>query len=150
MHVPVFMVMRRIVTVGVPVLMPRLVRIIMMMFMGMAVGRGSALLCRWPNLGVSSRESLSTFCGSSPGSFLLEVFLVNSHSDPCQLPRLISLTCDQDIHLGCRDSTAIHFADLQLRAYAQRCDGILEQGSRDARVHQRAEEHVAADAGKTL
>ncbi len=55
-----------------------------------------------------------------------------------------------DVHLGPRDSPAGHLARLQPRADVQRRRGLLQRIQGNAGIHQRAQEHVAADSGKAL
>lgn|SRR5579875_2197225 len=51
---------------------------------------------------------------------------------------------------GSGDSAAQHFAHLDARAYVERCGCLLQKRERNARIDQRAQQHVAADAGKAL
>jgi hypothetical protein len=54
------------------------------------------------------------------------------------------------IDFGSGDSAAQHFAHFDARAYVERRGCFLEEREGDARINKRAEQHVAADAGKTL
>jgi hypothetical protein len=49
-----------------------------------------------------------------------------------------------------RNSAAVHPRNLQLRANIQRRNRIFQQARGHTRIHQRAQKHVAADAGKTV
>ena len=54
------------------------------------------------------------------------------------------------VHLGSSQAAAAHLAHLQARAHAERGRRPLKAVERNARVHHRAQQHIAADAGKTL
>ena len=55
-----------------------------------------------------------------------------------------------DVHLGCGQAAAAHLAHLEARAHIQHCRCLFKAGEGDARIHQGAEQHIAADAGKAL
>src|SRR6185437_14929224 len=55
-----------------------------------------------------------------------------------------------NIHLGGANAAAVHPGNLQPGAYPQRLDGLLQQLSGHTRVQQRAQKHVAADAGEAV
>ena len=50
------------------------------------------------------------------------------------------------VDLGSGQATAAHLAHLKTRAYIQRGRCFFETGKGDARIHQGAKQHVAADA----
>jgi hypothetical protein len=54
------------------------------------------------------------------------------------------------IDFGRRNSAAQHPRNLQARAYIHSRDCIFEELRRHSGIQQRAQEHVAADAGKTV
>ena len=54
------------------------------------------------------------------------------------------------IHLGGRYPAAIHARNFQLSSDVQRHDRVLQNLCGHAGIHQGAEEHVAADAGKAI
>ena len=64
-------------------------------------------------------------------------------------PTLMLLRCDH-VHLGPSDSAAHHLARLKPRAHVQIRGRLFKKTERDAGIHQRAQQHVAADPGKTL
>jgi hypothetical protein len=78
------------------------------------------------------------------------VFAATSNSHSRQLARLIDFTRHYDVHLGCGNAAAIDLVNAQFRANAKSSDSLLEQRDRNSGIHQRAEEHIAADAGKAL
>ena len=55
-----------------------------------------------------------------------------------------------DVDLGPGQSAAAHPVHLEARPYVQRCSRLFKQHERHARIHKRAQQHVAADAGETL
>jgi hypothetical protein len=59
------------------------------------------------------------------------------------------LVCDH-VHFGCGQAASAHLAHLQPRAHIQRGGRFLKTREGNARIHQRAQQHVAAYAGKTL
>ncbi len=69
---------------------------------------------------------------------------------PLQVPRRILLPIHPHIHLGGRDPAARHPRNLQPRLQVQARDSFLQQPGRNSGIHQRAQKHVAAHAGKTL
>ena len=56
----------------------------------------------------------------------------------------------ENVHLDCGKAAAAHLAHLQARAHIQRSGCFLQAGEGNARIHQGAQQHVAADAGKAL
>ena len=68
---------------------------------------------------------------------------------PARLAGLL-IRVDDDVNLRSRDSAASHLAHFEARTHVQGRSGLLEQGERNAGVHQRAEQHVAADAGEAI
>ena len=58
--------------------------------------------------------------------------------------------CDQHVDLGSADPAAIYFLELQLGPQAERRYALPQQLEADAGIDQGAQEHVAADAGKTF
>ena len=54
------------------------------------------------------------------------------------------------VHLGCGQAPAAHPTHLQARAHAQRSRCFFKTTEGNARIHQGAQQHVAAYAGKTL
>src|SRR5712671_1301764 len=73
---------------------------------------------------------------------------------PVLFSRRILLPVNVNIHLARGNSAAHHAGNLQPRTKIgrrfERRDGVLQQPWRHPRIHQRAEKHVAADAGKTF
>src|SRR5271166_4485096 len=69
---------------------------------------------------------------------------------PKLLPRHVLLAVHHNVELGSRDASPIHTGKLQGRSDVQVGDGLLEQLERNSGVEQRAQEHVAADAGETI
>ena len=69
---------------------------------------------------------------------------------PILLARHIFLALDPDVHLGRGNPTAHHSRNLQLRSEAERGHRVLQQARRHSGIYQSAEEHIAADAGKTF
>ena len=66
------------------------------------------------------------------------------------LARQFFFPVHKDIHLGRGDAAAIDPRNFQPRSDVQRRDRILEELGRHSRIDQRAEEHVAAHAGKAV
>src|SRR5271157_2647229 len=64
--------------------------------------------------------------------------------------RQVLFAVHQDVKFGGGDACPSHTRKLQRRADVQVRDGLLEQLERNAGVEQRAEKHIAADAGKTI
>jgi hypothetical protein len=54
------------------------------------------------------------------------------------------------VNLGCGQAAAAHLAHLKARAHVQRGRRFFKAAEGNARVHQGAQQHVAADAGKAL
>ena len=54
------------------------------------------------------------------------------------------------VHFGRRNSAAHHLAHLQPRAHIQRRSRLLQMSEGHTRVNQRAQQHIAAYAGKTF
>ena len=54
------------------------------------------------------------------------------------------------INLGPSQTGTGDFAHLEASAHIQRCGSLFDQRERNARVNERTEQHVAADAGKAL
>jgi hypothetical protein len=69
---------------------------------------------------------------------------------PELFPRQIFFVVHPHIGLGRRNSAAHDSRNLQPRAYAQRRHGIFQHLRRNSGIDERAQEHVAAYAGKTL
>ena len=69
---------------------------------------------------------------------------------PILLPRQILLPIHPNIHFRSRNPAAHNARNFQPRPHVQRRHSLLQQRSRNSGVHQRAQEHIAADAGKTL
>src|SRR5260370_26063911 len=69
---------------------------------------------------------------------------------PILLPRQILLPVDPNIHLRSRNPAAHHARSFQPTPHVQRRHSPLQQRSRNPGIHQRAQKHIAADAGKTL
>src|SRR5579863_1588754 len=69
---------------------------------------------------------------------------------PILLPRQILLSLHPHIHLRRRNSTPQHPRDLQPRPHSERSHGLFQHPSRNPGIHERAQKHVAAHAGKTL
>ena len=66
------------------------------------------------------------------------------------LARLILLTMRINIRLDRADAVARNTSNLQAGIDIQRCDCLFEELLRHTGIDQRAQEHVAADAGKTI
>jgi hypothetical protein len=66
------------------------------------------------------------------------------------LARQFLLPVDENIHFGRSDSAAIHSRNFQPRSDIQSCGSIFQELRRNSSVHQRAQKHVAADAGKAV
>ena len=60
------------------------------------------------------------------------------------------LVGSDDVYLGSGDAATADPAHLQARAHGQRSSRFLEEGKGHARIHQGAQKHVTAYAGKTL
>ena len=60
--------------------------------------------------------------------------------------RQILLSMRVHVDLCGRNSAARHARDFKSRTDIERVNGFLEQLRRHSRIHQRAQEHVAADA----
>src|ERR1700733_7941027 len=69
---------------------------------------------------------------------------------PILLPRQIFLPLHPHIHLSRRNSTPHHPRNLQLRPHSERRHSLLQHARRNPGIHNRAEKHVAAHAGKTF
>ena len=54
------------------------------------------------------------------------------------------------VHFGCGQAATVHLAHLQPRTNVQRSRGLRKASEGNARIHQRSQQHVAADAGKAL
>ena len=61
----------------------------------------------------------------------------------------LSVRCDH-VHFDCGDAASHHFAHFKTGAYVQRDGGLREGVEGNAGVNQCAEQHVAANAGKTF
>src|SRR5437870_11769552 len=71
------------------------------------------------------------------------------HSCPTASGRVL-FSVPNHLNLGCADAATSYPQDFQMRAYVEGGDGFLEKLGRDSGVHQRGEEHVAADSGKAV
>ena len=73
---------------------------------------------------------------------------------PMRFVRVRRLGClsllRDDVNFDRGQSAAAHLAHLQVRAHVQRRSGFLKGVKGNARVDKRAQQHVAAYAGKTL
>ena len=69
---------------------------------------------------------------------------------PILLPRQILLPVDVNIHLRGRNPAAYHTRNFQPRSDTECRHGFFQQPRRNSGIHQRAQKHVAAHAGKTL
>ena len=69
---------------------------------------------------------------------------------PVLFPRHVLLAIHPHVDLGCRNSVANDSRNLQPCAHAQRRDGFFQHPRRYSGVDERAQEHVAAHAGKAL
>ena len=69
---------------------------------------------------------------------------------PIFLPRRILLPIHPHIHLSRRNSTPHHPRNLEPRAHSERRHSLLQHARRNPGIHNRAEKHVAAHAGKTF
>ena len=68
----------------------------------------------------------------------------------CALGRIVCRPGVDDVHLGSGQAAAAHLAHLQARAHVERGGRLLKSVKGNARIHESAQQHVAADAGKTL
>jgi hypothetical protein len=57
---------------------------------------------------------------------------------------------DDDVDLGSREASASDFVHFELRADVQGRGGFFKQGEGYAGIHQSAEQHVSANAGKAV
>ena len=57
---------------------------------------------------------------------------------------------DDNIDLGSSEPAAAYLAHLQMSPDVECGRCFFKQGERHARIHKRAKQHVAADAGETL
>src|SRR5437899_773289 len=103
-----------------------------LMFMGVLMRMTMGMLMRMP------RDSML---------MMMFVFLPTL---PILLPRQVFFPININIHLGGRDPAAHHPRDFQPRAHLQSRNRLLQQSRRNSSIHQRAQKHVAADAGKTF
>jgi len=55
-----------------------------------------------------------------------------------------------DIHFGCGNAAAGHFAGFEPRAYVERDGRLSERVKGGTGIHQRAQKHVAAYTGKAF
>src|ERR1700722_1338006 len=69
---------------------------------------------------------------------------------PIFLPRQILLPIHPHIHLSRRNSTAHHPRKFQPSPDSERSHGLFQHARWNPGIHERAEEHVAAHAGKTF
>jgi hypothetical protein len=69
---------------------------------------------------------------------------------PELFPRQVLLPVDHHIDLDRRNTVPFDPRHLQRCANVQRCNSLLQQLERNFGVHQRAEEHIAADARKSV
>ena len=69
---------------------------------------------------------------------------------PVLLSRQILLAIHPNIHFSSRNSAAHHARYFQLSPNPKRRHGLFQEFRRNSGIHQRAQKHVAADAGKTL
>src|SRR6266849_4207981 len=69
---------------------------------------------------------------------------------PEDFARQLLFAVGVDVQLGGRDPAAIHPRNLQASSDIQRRDRVLEQFRRHPGIHQGAQKHVAADAGKAV
>jgi hypothetical protein len=92
---------------------------------------------------------LVMFASVLPVSVLSTVIIVRRSlfPVPCSLPFAFFR---QHVHLGRRQSAAHHRACFQARAHAQRGCRLRHSLKRDTGIDQRAQQHIAADAGKAL
>jgi hypothetical protein len=66
------------------------------------------------------------------------------------LARLVFLTMRKNIYLNCTDAVTLDARNLQPGIDIQRRDCLFEELLRHTGIDQRAQKHVAADAGKTI
>src|SRR5579872_2961346 len=69
---------------------------------------------------------------------------------PVLFPRKIFLSVDPHVHLGRRNPAADDSRNLQPRAHVKRRHGFFQYSRRNSGIDERAQEHVAAHAGKTF
>ena len=69
---------------------------------------------------------------------------------PENFPRQIFLAVDIHIDFGRRNSASHHPRNLQPRTDIERRDRVFQKLGGHPGIHQRAQKHVAADAGKTV
>ena len=69
---------------------------------------------------------------------------------PVLFPRQIFFPIDVNIHLGSGNPAAHDAGNFQPRPNSERRHSFFEHGSRNSGIHQRAQKHIAAHAGKTL
>ena len=60
------------------------------------------------------------------------------------------IAVDDHVNLGSCEAAAADSPHFEMRAEIQRGRCFFEQGKRHARIHKRAKQHVAADAGEAL
>jgi hypothetical protein len=69
---------------------------------------------------------------------------------PINFPRQFFLSADQNVHLGSRNPAPVYPGDLQTSAYVQGCHCAFKNLRRHTAIQQRAQEHVAANAGEAV
>jgi hypothetical protein len=69
---------------------------------------------------------------------------------PVDLSRKFLLAIHEDVEFSRSDSAAVNAGDFQACADVEGSDRILKKASGHTGVEQRAEEHIAADTGKTI
>src|SRR5438105_9228492 len=82
--------------------------------------------------------------------FLILQFVLVRLLRPVLLARQLFLAMAVHIHFGSRNPAAVHARDLQPRPDVERRDRLLQKPPRHSRIHQRPQEHIAADSGKTI
>src|SRR5579864_2154411 len=81
---------------------------------------------------------------------LILQFVLVSLLRPVLLARQLFLAMAVHVQLGSRNAAAVYVRDLQPRPNVQRRDRLLEDLRRHPSIHQRPQEHVAADTGETI
>src|SRR5579871_2265917 len=77
---------------------------------------------------------------------LMPVFMWAGHSCLTH-SRRITFALDDDVNFGGSNTTPVHARNFQLGAYIQRRNRLFQNFRRNSGIDQRAEKHVAADAG---
>jgi len=71
-------------------------------------------------------------------------------SGSVKVERLVSAAVDEDINLGCGDSTAFNTMGYQFGIHAETAGNGLQCLQRNACIYGRAKKHVAADSRETV